>query len=192
MMRAFFCLPSDKRLSDELYAISADLRTRINTRVSWVTKRNFHVTIRFLGEINPMLTIDLERMARRIVAEIPPFDIEIDRLGAFPHPARARVIWAGGKASAGFTELVSKVNEGLSELGFPKDRTDPIAHITLGRVKGRPDPALPRILTELDDAVNYPLHVNRLILMESTLTPRGAVYNPLFTLRLTGGKDVSV
>jgi len=192
MMRAFFCLPSDKRLSDELYAISADLRTRINTRVSWVTKRNFHVTIRFLGEINPMLTIDLERMARRIVAEIPPFDIEIDRLGAFPHPARARVIWAGGKAPAGFTELVSKVNEGLSELGFPKDRTDPIAHITLGRVKGRPDPALSRILTELDDAVNYPLHVNRLILMESTLTPRGAVYNPLFTLRLTGGKDVSV
>ena len=192
MMRAFFCLPSDKRLSDELYAISADLRTRIHTRVSWVARSNFHVTVRFLGEIDPMLTIDLERMARRVVADIPPFELAIDRLGAFPHPARARVIWAGGEAPAALTELVSKVNEGLAGLGFPKDRTDSIAHITLGRVKGRPDPDLPRILTELDNAVNYPLYVDRLVLMESTLTPRGAVYNPLFTLRLKGGKDVSV
>ncbi len=151
------------------------------------------MTVRFLGEIDPMLTVELEQMARRIVADIPPFELEIDRLGAFPHPARARVIWAGGEAPAAFTELVSKVNEALSSgFGFPKDRTDPIAHITLGRVKGRPDPALSRILTELDDAVNYPLHVDRLVLMESTLTPRGAVYNPLFTLRLEGGKDVSV
>lgn len=192
MMRAFFCLPSDEQLNRELSAISADLRARMTARVSWVAEGNFHVTVRFLGEIDPMLTVDLERMVRPIAAEVPPFDLVVDRLGAFPSPQKARVIWAGGKAPSEFTELVSKVNQGLDRFGFPPDRKEALAHITLGRVKGKPDPALARILSELEGAVNFTLRVDRVVLMESTLTPRGAVYSPLFTLRLEGGRDVPV
>ncbi len=186
MMRAFFCLPSDKGLNRILLGISTALRARMNARVSWVPKENFHVTVRFLGEIEPELTIELEKMARRIAAEIPPFDIPIDRLGAFPSPARARVIWAGGEAPDRFTALVAQVNSGLAAFGFPPDREDSVAHITLGRVKGRPDPGLPQALADLGAGLNHSLHVDRLVLMESVLTQRGAVYNPLFSVSLTG------
>ncbi len=186
-MRAFFCLPSDEQLSGTLAAISADLRARMRMRVSWVAEGNFHVTVRFLGEIEPMLTVELERMARRIAGEVPPFDLAIDRLGAFPAPERARVIWAGGTAPSEFTKLVAMVNRGLAEFGFPPDRKDAVAHITLGRVKERPDPGVPQALSELERGLNSILHVDRLVLMESVLTPRGAVYNPLFSVRLTGG-----
>ncbi len=187
VMRAFFCIPSDEELSRRLSAVSADLRARMTARVSWVAEGNFHVTVRFLGEIEPMLAVELERMARRIAGEVPPFDLVIDRLGAFPTPERARVIWAGGKAPSEFTKLVSKVNQGLAEFGFPPDRKEAIAHITLGRVKERPDPRVPQALSELEQGLDSILHVDRLVLMESVLTPRGAVYNPLFSVSLTGG-----
>lgn len=188
-MRAFFCLPSNPELNDRLASVVVDLRARIRTRVSWVAKGNYHVTVRFLGEIDPMLALDLERMVRPLAGEIPPFDLAIDRVGTFPSPARARVIWAGGKAPVEFTTLVAQVNEGLEKLGFPPARKDPIAHITLGRVKGKPDPALAKLLSAVRETPNWVLRVDRIVLMESRLTPRGPVYNPLFTIPLSGGKD---
>ncbi len=191
-MRAFFCLEIDKPLNRALAALAAQLRAQITARVAWVPARNFHVTLRFLGEIDPMLTLDLKRMAHAIAAEITPFDLTIDRLGAFPSPAHARVIWAGGEAPLKFIDLVDQVNRGLAAFGFPPERKETIAHITLGRVKGRADSSVERVLTANRDIPGYTLQVDRVILMESALTRHGAVYNPLFSLSLTGGKNATV
>ena len=185
-MRAFFCLTTDKVLNRDLAAVVQQLRTQIHTRVAWVPAHNFHVTVRFLGEIDPMLTVDLERMLHPIAMDISPFNLVIDRLGAFPAVDRARVIWAGGEAPPEFLELVSRMNHGLATLGFPPDRKESIAHITLGRVKGRPDRTLPQVLAAFPDIAAHTLHVERVTLMESVLTPRGAEYNPLFSVPLKG------
>lgn len=191
-MRAFFCLAIDKLLNRDLEALTAQLRAQITARVSWVPARNFHVTLRFLGEIDPMLTVDLKRMMHPIAAGITPFNLTVDRLGAFPSPARARVIWAGGEAPPEFIGLIDQVNHGLSAFGFPRARKEMIAHITLGRVKGRADPSVERVLTANRNIPGHTLHVNRVILMESTLTKNGAVYNPLFSLPLTGSRNATV
>ncbi len=188
-MRTFFCLATDAILNRDLAALAGKLRAATTVRVAWVQPRNFHVTVRFLGDIDPMLTVALERMIRSIAARTAPFPIEIERLGAFPTPARARVIWAGGDAPPEFVTLVDQINHGLATLGFPPSRKETIAHITLGRVKGRPDKALERALGEHRALPVHVLHVNRIILMESTLTPRGAEYAPLFSVPFTGEQD---
>ncbi len=188
-MRTFFCLATDTILNRDLTALAGKLRAATTIRVAWVQPRNFHVTVRFLGDIDPMLTIELEHMIRPIAARITPFPLTIDRLGAFPNPARARVIWAGGDAPPEFVTLADQINQGLAVLGFPPARKESIAHITLGRVKGRPDKALERALGEHRAVPVHVLHVDRIILMESTLTPRGAEYAPLFSVPFTGGAD---
>ena len=188
-MRAFFCLATDDALNRDLAALAGVLRARTATRVAWVRPRNFHVTVRFLGDIDPMLTVALERMTRAVADDTAPFPLEIDRLGAFPDPTRARVIWAGGDAPAEFITLVDRINHGLVEFGFPPPRKETIAHITLGRVKGRPDRALEQALGEHSTLPVHVLHVDRIILMESTLTPRGAEYAPLFSVPFTGGQS---
>ena len=185
-MRAFFCLTTDKVLNRDLAAVVQQLRARIHTRVAWVPAHNFHVTVRFLGEIEPMLTVDLERMLRSITVDISPFNLVIDRLGAFPNVERARVIWAGGEAPPEFRGLVDRMNHGLATLGFPPDRKESIAHITLGRVKGRPDHTLSQVLAAFPNIAAHTLHVERVTLMESILTARGAEYNPLFSVPLKG------
>ena len=137
-----------------------------------------------------MLTLKLEQLFGTITQQTAPFDLSIDRLGAFPSPQRARVLWAGGEAPFEFATLVSGINEGLVQLGFPEERKKPVAHVTLARIKGRADPSIERAIRSLVGQLGWSLRVNTLVLMESRLTSHGALYNPLFTLPLGDGDAV--
>lgn len=187
-MRTFLCLPVDPHLRKALGGISEELRCLVQVRASWVQAENFHVTVRFLGEIDPLLIGELERICRIATKQTPPFDLSIDRLGVFPSPARPRVVWAGGQAPVEFLRLVSSINEGLLQLGFPDEGKDSIAHITLARIKGRADRSVMQAIGSLNGQFGWTLHVDRLILMESRLMPSGPAYTPVFTLPF-GGTD---
>jgi len=189
-MRTFLCLPIDPSLRKAIAELSAKLQPLIHTRASWVQSENLHVTVRFLGEIDPMLTVRLEQLCRPIARQTATFDLAIDRLGAFPSPQRARVLWAGGEAPSEFAALVSSINKGLAQLGFPEERRKPVAHVTLARVKGRADPSIERAIRTLNNRPEWTLRVNRLVLMESHLSSHGAFYNPLFTVALGDGDAV--
>ena len=117
-MRTFLCLPIDSSLRKATAELSVQLQQMVHTRASWVRSENFHVTVRFLGEIDPMLTLKLEQLCRMITKQTAPFDLSIDRLGAFPSPQRARVLGAGGEAPSDIATLESAINKGLKQLGF--------------------------------------------------------------------------
>jgi len=185
-MRVFLCLPVDPNLRESLEQLSYRLKRSLTVRATWVKPVNFHVTVRFLGEIDPMLTVDLERRCRAITDKIAPFDLLLDRLGAFPTMSRARVLWAGGEAAPEFKELIASVNVALQEMGFKKDRKPSGSHITLARIKGRVDPSVEATIHAQEGWPGHTLRVDRLILMESRLSPQGATYTPLFTLPFGG------
>ncbi len=191
-MRTFLCIPIDSSLRAKLDELSQQARQRIPVRASWVRPENFHVTVRFLGEIDPMLTIDLEQSCRVATRDMTPFDLSIDRVGAFPSPSRPRVLWAGGKAPSSFCDLLSSLDHKLTTLGFPSGRPETVAHITLARIKGRTDPEIAQTIRSLADLPEWMLRADRLVLMESRLTAQGAIYTPLFTLPLGGGRDDAV
>jgi 2'-5' RNA ligase len=191
-MRTFLCIPIDSSLKAKLDELSQQARQRIQMSASWVRPENFHVTVRFLGEIDPMLTIDLERACKVVVRGMTPFDLPIDRVGAFPTPSRPRVLWAGGAAPASFCDLLSSLDRELKTLGFPSGRPETIAHITLARIKGRPDLGIAQTIRSLADLPDWMLRADRLVLMESRLTAQGAIYTPLFTLPLGGRRTDAV
>ncbi len=161
-------------------------------RAGWVRAENYHVTLRFLGEIDPLLTVELERISRRVARSLGPFALTLDRLGGFPSADRARVLWIGGEAPPVFHGLASSLHHELQKLGFPPERKPTVAHVTLARIKGRPDAELPRALRESDPAPGLEVLVDRIALMESVLTPAGAIYSPLFTTRFQGGANGAV
>jgi len=187
-MRAFFCIPIKPDTASSIGRIARDVRERSGMRASWVRAQNYHVTLRFLGEIDPLLTVELERIGRRAAERIEPFPLSLDRLGAFPSPESARVLWIGGDAPPAFHGLASSLRHELGRLGFPAERDAAVAHVTLARIKGRPDPDLPRLLDECRPARGLPVSADRLILMESVLMPDGPAYTPLFAVRLAGAK----
>jgi len=185
-MRTFLCIPIDEALRVKLADLSSRLQRLVHVRANWVRAENFHLTVRFLGEIDPMLTLDLQRCLRAVLKHIPPFVASINKLGAFPSTERPRVVWAGGRAADPFVELISLLEQELTQLGFPRERKPSMSHVTLARIKGKVDDSVEEAMRSLARIPCWDLQAKQLVLMESRLTSRGAVYSPLFSLPMRG------
>ena len=151
-------------------------------RARWVPEENFHVTVRFLGEVDALLTVNLEGAARTICGGLEPFDILLSEIGTFPSFDQPRVLWIGDRACPPFRGLASSLNYELRAHGFARDRGDAIAHVTLARIKGRPDPRLESVARNATPQAPVRILVDRLTLMQSERTPEGARYAPLFSV----------
>ncbi len=180
-MRAFFCLPLGPDLR-ALIARAADrLRRETRMSASWVEPENYHVTLRFLGEIDPLATADLRGVAARAAEECGRFSLALRDIGAFPSLDRARVLWVGGETPQGFMTLIRSLNRDLSLLGFPEEPKPAVAHTTIARLKGAPDPRLRQVVVGIGGLPPRECSPDRILLMQSELTPRGAQYTPLFS-----------
>ena len=123
--------------AEHLRGLDGGLRT--------VALEDFHLTVQFLG---PTEEDEIHRIAQaleRAAVDIPPLTLRYRGLGAFPTPERARVVWAGVEDETeppALEPLVASVARELDTLGFEPERRRFHAHVTLGRLRRRPDPAL--------------------------------------------------
>ncbi len=183
-MRIFFCLELDEEIQAGLARIIGRLQRRITSRVTWVPEENLHVTLNFLGEVDQTNLPRLQSAAEQLLAELSPFTWQLDRLGCFPRPERPRVIWAGAQREPQEIQVLhADLETQLQLLGYPPERGRFTTHVTLGRVKER-GPGQAQIAPELERVPAFAYRVNScgLTLMESRLTPAGAVYRPCFRL----------
>lgn len=102
--------------------------------VRWVPETNYHLTIRFLGQVPAGQLDDLTASLAPVAAGTRAVRTSITGFGSFPlEGERARVLWAGVDDGAGhISELATDVRAALARW-VPPD-TDPYRpHITLGR-----------------------------------------------------------
>lgn len=163
--------------SRELSALPAD--------VKWVGRDSFHITLQFLGEVSPRILPQLSGAIRDSAAVARPFSLTVSGIGTFPAGRRPKVIWAGGQAPQVLLTQ-QRLAENLARLGFVPDRSFS-PHVTLGRVRS------PRNLAPLLEALpRYAgrafgqQHVEAIALMESRLTPAGAIYTRVQAFPLGG------
>lgn len=171
-------LPEDVRAA--LAAEIARLRPA-GREVAWVAAENLHVTLRFLGGVEEDRLEAVGAALAAVAAGAAGFEVEVRGLGAFPTPSRPRVLWAGlaGGAPA-LAELAGRVEEALAGLGFPREERPFAGHVTLGRVREpRRDPRLEQALAAGAGRPFGRLPVDRVALMRSDLSPRGARYTVL-------------
>lgn len=140
-----------------------------------------HLTLRFLGEVDDPVAVDAA--AKEALAGHTAMPCQVAGVGGFPAERKARVVWAGVEAD-GLAEMERDLREASAHLGQPPGTRPFHAHITLARAK-RPvdlsgDPGL--LGTRFAEGV-----LDRVVLWRSTLTPEGAVHEPLSTYRLSRG-----
>jgi 2'-5' RNA ligase len=147
--------------------------------VAWVARDNVHLTLKFLGAVEPARLDALAASLAGAVAGRPEFTLGLRGLGAFPSPTRARVLWAGVDAGAApLAALAADVDEALAALGMAREARAFAAHVALGRVRA------PRANAALAEALRAGgalggQAVTRVSLMRSDLSPRGARYTEL-------------
>jgi 2'-5' RNA ligase len=172
-------------LSDEIrLALRGHLERSVAGRalpgrvVPW---ENWHVTMRFLGDTDAEV---LERVVRELArADLgSAFEVAFDRLGAFPKPSRARVLWLGitdGADSLG--ALAAKIEHAVVAAGLDPEQRPFAAHLTLSRLK--PEADLSAIVADTT-AFARRMRVDRLYLYRSHLAPSGARYEVVNRFRL--------
>jgi RNA 2',3'-cyclic 3'-phosphodiesterase len=121
----------------------------------------FHVTLAFLGNVDAGRSNQIVAAVRQAAAQRMPFAVHLDKLGAFPHERKPRIVYAGARdQGADFRRLAQGVREAFRDCGFDFAE-DSVAHVTLARVK---KPMRPLPLVEISP---IPLRCDRLSLFES-------------------------
>jgi 2'-5' RNA ligase len=139
-----------------------------------VPPENWHVTLRFLGDVRaPDRDRLLEALERADLGEA--FAVRWGGLGAFPRPRRATVLWVRAERGAEALRAVAGgVEEAAVEAGFPPEDRPFRAHLTLSRIRPHQDVTA---LTEGVGPLGVTTRVDRVVLYRSHLGPGGARYH---------------
>jgi RNA 2',3'-cyclic 3'-phosphodiesterase len=136
----------------------------------WVDAGNYHVTLRFIGEVDEGEAADIDSALAQIRA--PRFDVTLATVGHFG----LRMLWVGIERNPALQHLHEKIESVLNRLGYAPEERRYTPHVTLARLKGTTEGKLQTYLSEhaLFRAAAFP--VERFSLIASYLTKSGAIY----------------
>jgi RNA 2',3'-cyclic 3'-phosphodiesterase len=157
-------------------------------KVTWVKPQAMHLTLKFLGEVDLKEIPALCDAINRAVAEIPPFEIDVQGAGAFPTVGRPRTIWLGiGRGEEEMVLLHEAVERALGDLGYRRENRRFRPHLTLGRVRGDRDlRQLGQLVAQHADFVGGVASIDEVVVFSSELEADGPVHEPLSVAPLNG------
>jgi RNA 2',3'-cyclic 3'-phosphodiesterase len=187
-LRLFIAVDVPAAIRAEL-AAKMDRFRRELTQARWTDQTGWHVTLKFLGATWPRLVKTVQAALDEAAGETEPFETTLTDVGVFPSARRARVVWAGLADPGGrFAQMVKTLDHLLVEYFIP-ERRGFTPHLTLARLNP------PRDVGEFaQDLVGTPVPsepftVDRMVLYRSRLSPKGAMYEPLYAARFGSGTD---
>jgi len=178
-MRLFVSVDLPATLAEPLEAIQTELSDADSLR--FTDPSQAHVTLKFLGEVDPERVDEIEAAIETAVdeARVDPFDCTIEGLGVFPSPDYISVVWAGVREGSGAGELArlhDALETELTALGFEAESHDFTPHVTLARMDdARGKSLVQQVVRERDPTVGT-FRVEGVRLTESTLTDEGPQY----------------
>lgn len=142
---------------------------------------NWHFTLRFLGETEAEAR---DRLIEKLFAASfgAEFPISFDKVGAFPNPRRARVVWLGvGSGRERLAALATQVETAARSCGFDPETRRFAPHLTLSRL--RSPESVADIISKLRP-LNAGMTVDRVILYSSATGGPHSVYTIVQTFPL--------
>jgi 2'-5' RNA ligase len=140
--RMFFALWPDESVRLALARAAMVIPPGDAARASWVRTERYHLTLAFLGEIEPQQAEAAERAAAEVRARA--FRLRLDTVGHFEGP---NVVWIGPQAlPPELTQLKAELDRELLRFGLPLLAGKFTPHITCMRgVREAPDAPPPQI-----------------------------------------------
>jgi len=193
--RLFVGVPLPDSVRDEVGRLVERVRTSAagdaggeGREVRWVRIEGLHLTLRFLGPTLDERRPAVEAAMRTAAAGARPFPIRIGGGGAFPSPARPRVLWLGVTAGAEqLAALAGDLAAALAAAGWPPQERPFRAHLTLARADGvRAGPATARALVAEAERFSGEWVADRIVLFESHTGGGPARYDALLEVPFGG------
>jgi len=165
MLRLFVGIALPPPLKLQLSLIAAGV-----PGAKWVNPGNYHVTLRFIGEVDEGQAADIDDALLQIRA--PRFEVTLATVGHFG----LRMLWVGIERNPALQHLHEKIESALNRLGHVPEERRYTPHVTLARLKGTHETKLQAYLSEHALFRAAPFAVERFSLVASYLTKSGAIY----------------
>jgi RNA 2',3'-cyclic 3'-phosphodiesterase len=192
IIRSFIAIELPEALKADLTQLISSLKTNRQDWIKWVNPDSTHLTLKFLGDIATDKIEEILMAVKESVQGIPPFSLQINRMGVFPDLKKIQVIWVGltGDLEA-LKTLQQNIENNLEILGYPVEGRKFTPHLTLGRVRyAIPSAEQPKFTEQISKTrfeSTHRIEVNSVNLIKSQLTPRGAIYTKIGSVELITG-----
>ena len=184
MIRAFVAVDLEPQTIQQIAEAVATLRPRM-PGVRWLPPANFHLTLKFLGDIDETKVAPIAAALERDLYPFSCFTINAKGLGVFPDLKRPRILWVGLVGDE-LNALASGVEKTLVPFGFAAEKRGFTPHLTVGRWREFHGSS-----KELGDEIEKwrgqdfgRSNVDEVILFQSVLKPEGANYHRLKVVKL--------
>lgn len=177
-MRVFAGIEFSMETKEGIAHVQQDLR-RVCSRGRWKYIDNFHLTLKFIGEIEKHKTGIISGALAQSVKGFMPFALKSDRLGCFGGKEGIRVLWLGlGGDTNELLQLKRRIEDEMSDIGFDREQREYSPHITIGQ-----DIQTGLSLDEMRKSIDIEkipgVKVEEIVLFESRQSGRKRIYTPL-------------
>lgn len=171
MIRLFVALDLPPELKHRLALLAGGI-----PGAKWVPAENYHLTLRFIGEVENWRAQEVDDALAQIRAR--PFELALKGAGTFEKAGRVQALWVGAERNDGLAFLQAKVETALQRIGLAAEKKRFAPHVTLART----DKAAPEKLAAWVQAHNLfraePIMVEHFTLFSSQLGKQASVYTP--------------
>jgi len=152
----------------------------------WIDVENFHITLRFIGDIDGRTADEVVDKLDRI--ERPEFQLALSGMGSFGSK-KPHAVFAGVTQAPEMYALQGEIERICQRLGLPADPRKFTPHVTLARLRNARTEDVAHYLSGRGNFHTAPFTVNRFVLMSSKESVGGGPYltEEVFPLYETGG-----
>ncbi|ANS74257.1 hypothetical protein AWM70_06390 [Paenibacillus yonginensis] len=131
--RVFAAVPLPGSIKQRLAAWCKEEQSKHRFK-KWVYHEDFHITVQFLGDINPAKVPEIQQALTTAATGITPFPVKLAGTGIFGRPVQPRVLWAAiREGNKELERLHAAVTANLAPLGFIPEERPYSPHVTLAR-----------------------------------------------------------
>lgn len=140
----------------------------------WVAPENFHVTLRFIGDVDGR-TADLVHASLQEVA-FEPFNLQLRNIGVFGE-RMPRLLYVGVALDGPLKALYDRINAAHARAGLPPPAERRyVPHVTLARLRNSPRDRIGAFMAARNILQLPAFPVENFVLMSSHRSTSGASY----------------
>ena len=161
-------------------------------RVGWERSEKLHITLKFLGDTDPIILNELQSRVAKIGSQYVSFRLRLSAAGIFPTTTRPRILWIGvDDPSNTVIGIQSQIEDICADLRFKKENKPFRPHITIGRARefqAAAELANEHLQTKIEPVE---FDVSEIVIYESKLLPTGSAYSVVERAKLRSGESAT-
>lgn len=182
MLRIFAGIALPESLREQLAGLRAGLQD-----ARWVEPADYHVTLKFIGEVDEGMAEDLDAALSAVRAALP--NVAIEGVGCFESRNKVRAVWAGVAPDDPLSTLRDRIEMAAAQAGGPAETRKFKPHVTLARLRRAPLAGVQAYLQAHDGLRLAPFTPPSFQLFRSHLGKKGAHYEVIADYPLAPGRN---